>query len=77
MTILHGGEFWDVDKVKSVADFCKSPLALYLEAHSTFWGLTDKRRHAMRTSILSPASTCQSVIFGSLTLSNAKDVILG
>ena len=31
----------------------------------------------MRTSILSPGSKCQSVIFGSLTLSNTNHVILG
>ena len=31
----------------------------------------------MRTSILSPRSMCQSVIFGSLTLRNTNYVILG
>ena len=31
----------------------------------------------MRTSISSPGSMCQSVIFGSLTLRNTKYVILG
>ena len=31
----------------------------------------------MRTSILSPGSICQSVIFGSLTLRNTNYVILG
>ena len=31
----------------------------------------------MRTSILSPGSMCQSVIFGSLTLRNTNYVILG
>ena len=31
----------------------------------------------MRTSILSPGSMCQSVIFGSLTLSSTNHVILG
>ena len=76
VTILHGCEFWGVDKVKSAAN-CKWPLALYLEQHSTFWGFTGKRQHAMRTSILSPGSMCQSVIFGSLTLRNTNNVILG
>ena len=23
VTTLHGSEFWDIDKVKSAADFCK------------------------------------------------------
>ena len=36
--------------------------------HSTFWGLTDRRRHTMRTSILSPGSMCHSVIFGKFAL---------
>ena len=31
----------------------------------------------MKTSILSPGSMCQSVIFGSLTLRNTNYVILG
>ena len=77
VTILYSDEFWDVDKLKSAAYFCKWPLALYLEQHSVFWGLTGRRQHAMRTSILSPGSICQSVIFGSLTLSNTNYVILG
>ena len=29
--------FWGVDKFKSAANFCKRPLALYLEQHSGFW----------------------------------------
>ena len=33
--------FGDVAKVESAANFCKRPLALYLEAHSIFWRLTD------------------------------------
>ena len=47
------------------------------EQHSAFWGLTGRRQHALRTSILSPGSMCQSVIFGSLTLRNTNKVILG
>ena len=35
--------FGDVDKVESAAYFCKLPLALYLETHSTFWRITDMR----------------------------------
>ena len=35
--ILHSREFWGVDKLKSAADFCNRPLALYLEQHSVFW----------------------------------------
>ena len=31
----------------------------------------------MKTSISSPGSMCQSIIFGSLTLRNTKNVILG
>ena len=33
--------FGKVDKVESAANFSKLPLALYLEAHSIFWRLTD------------------------------------
>ena len=77
MTILHGCEFWGVDKNKFAANFCKCPLALYLEQHSIFWGFTGRRQDAMRTSILSPGSMCQSVILGSLTLSNTNNVFLG
>ena len=56
MTVLHGCEFWGVDKVKSAANFCKCPLALYLEQHSNSWGFTGRRQPVMRTSILSPGS---------------------
>ena len=42
-----------------------------------FLGLTGRRQHAMRTSILSPGSICQSVIFGSLTLRKARALSFG
>ena len=75
MTTLHGCKFWGVDNVKPAANFCIWPLAQYLETNSAFWGLTEGRRHAMRTSILSPGSMCQSVRFGSLTLSNDQETV--
>ena len=77
MKILHGCEFWGVDKLKSAANFCKLPLALYLEQPTLgFLGFTDRRQQAMRKLIMSPGSMCQSVIFGSLTFRNTRYVVL-
>ena len=61
--------FGDVDKVESAANFCKWPLALYREAQPIYWRLTDATttHNGGGTSILSPGSMCQSVIFVSLT----------
>ena len=33
--------FEDVDQIESAANFCKCPLALYPEMHSTIWRFTD------------------------------------
>ena len=59
-------KFGDVDKVESAANFCKRPLTLYPETHSTIWrftGITTTREEGF------DLESCQSVIFESLTLS--------
>ena len=61
-------DFGNVDKIESAANFCKLPLALYLETHSIFRRLPDMTTTRDEDIDLETGSMCQSVIIGSLTL---------